>query len=215
MPRGNIDWVGIQTSYRSGQLPTLGIARQYGVTEGAIRYRAKREGWQRDLTPKYRSGVKEAVLRKQYDSSPPVRKGRKEATEERAEDILAAAIEEGKMVVLKHMALGRLLGDNSRKLGELIQARIENLSAEGEVDPAVLHTLARAHEAITRATANTIQIERQSRGLDDLPPDPTAPPSIRITYYRQDLVLNNNARNDAVAHQVPYPSTSALEMRES
>jgi hypothetical protein len=71
------------------------------------------------------------------------------------------------------------------------------------VEPGELHTLARAHEAITRATANTIQIERQARGLDDMPVDPTSPPSIRITYYRQDLVLNNNVRNDAFAHQVP------------
>lgn len=42
------DWLGIETEYRGTKTPVLQIAKTYGVTEGAIRARAKKEGWVRD-----------------------------------------------------------------------------------------------------------------------------------------------------------------------
>jgi hypothetical protein len=184
--RPEIDWIGIQASYRSGQLPTLEIARRHGVTEGAIRYRAKRERWQKDLSPEYQAGVKAAVLREPYESAPRTRKIRKGATGDRARDILVAAIDEGKRVVIKHQELGELLSDNSRRLAEIIKGRIDN--AEG-LDEKQLSFLVRAHDALTRAAVNAIAIERQARGLEHQPADPSMPAAINITYYRQNLVL--------------------------
>jgi hypothetical protein len=202
MARGNIDWVGIQASYRSGQLPNLEIARRYGVTEGAIRYRVKRENWQQDLNPDYKAGVRSAILRKPYESTPFARKIRSGPTEERKKDILAAAIEEGKEVVLRHQDLGKLLGENSRRLAVLISTKIKEIEASDSPDAGVLYSLARSHEAVTRATANTIQIERQSRGLDDQILDPAVPPSISITYYRADKVLHLTNNGKEPPHEI-------------
>jgi hypothetical protein len=210
MARGNIDWVGIQASYRSGQLPTLEIARRYGVTEGAIRYRVKREGWQQDLSPEYQAGVKAAILRSPYESAPRARKGRKGPTEERTKDILAAAIDEGKRVVIKHQDLGELLSSNSRSIAEIIKDEIAEVKAAIAEGPSKdlkpkeqfaqevaltkrLALLAKAHDSLARASVNAVAIERKSRGLDDMPADPNAPSSINIVYYRSDLELNNNA----------------------
>ena len=214
MARGNIDWVGVQASYRSGQLPTLEIARRHGVTEGAIRYRVKRENWQQDLTPDYQAGVKTAVLRKPYESTPRNRKGRKGPTEERTKGILAAAIEEGKQVVLKHQDLGKLLTSNSMSIAEIIEDEIAEVRRQLKEGPSKdlkpkelfarevsltnrLAILAKAHDSLARASVNAVAIERKSRGLDDMPSDPSAPPSISITYYRSDLVLNNNQAQQA------------------
>jgi hypothetical protein len=92
--------------------------------------------------------------------------------------------------VLKHQKLGRLLADNSSALAELIRSKIETIKADPEnTDPGLLVALSRAHEAIVRATVNAVEIELKSRGLDDQPADPNAPPSISITYYRSDLTL--------------------------
>jgi predicted DNA-binding protein YlxM (UPF0122 family) len=43
------DWEAIEREYRAGQLSVREIARQYAVSEGAIRKRAKAEGWERAL----------------------------------------------------------------------------------------------------------------------------------------------------------------------
>lgn len=42
------NWLGIETEYRGTQTPVLQIAKQHGISEGAIRKRAKKEGWVRD-----------------------------------------------------------------------------------------------------------------------------------------------------------------------
>ena len=139
------------------------------------------------------SGVKNAVVSESLAHSSDRQHRANERAAKQAE-VVRAAVEEGKVTVLRHIELGRLLGDNSRKLAELIQNKIEALQADPEnVDEGLLFTLTRAHEAVARATANTIQIERQARGLDDLPSDPSMPAAINITYYRSDHVLNNNA----------------------
>ncbi|HBR4372331.1 TPA: hypothetical protein UO056_004568 [Klebsiella pneumoniae] len=41
------DWEAIESAYRAGVLSLREIGAQYGVTEGAIRKRAKRDGWVR------------------------------------------------------------------------------------------------------------------------------------------------------------------------
>lgn len=41
------DWEAIESAYRAGALSLREIGAQYGVTEGAIRKRAKRDGWVR------------------------------------------------------------------------------------------------------------------------------------------------------------------------
>lgn len=192
--RPEVDWNAVQAIYRSDQLSNREIARRYQVTEASIRARAKTEGWTKNLAHRVATGVKEAVLRGSFAKAPfslRNKKGR-EATEKA---VVQAAINDGKEVVLRHMEAGRLLGDNANRLAAIIKAKIEVM----EGDPAgsnlvELFTLARSLEAIVRATTNTVAIERQARGLDDMPVDPNAPPSISITYYRSDLVLNNNQR---------------------
>lgn len=41
------DWEAIESAYRAGVLVLRDIGEQYGVTEGAIRKRAKKLGWVR------------------------------------------------------------------------------------------------------------------------------------------------------------------------
>ncbi len=41
------DWEAIESAYRAGVLSLRDIGEKYGVTEGAIRKRAKKLGWAR------------------------------------------------------------------------------------------------------------------------------------------------------------------------
>ena len=60
----NIDWERIESDYRAGVLSLREIAKPHGVTEGAIRKRAKRDAWERDLGAKIQAKA-EALVRKQ------------------------------------------------------------------------------------------------------------------------------------------------------
>ena len=47
-----IDWIGIEQDYTAGVMSNREIARWYGVSETAIRKKAKQEGWARKEKPK-------------------------------------------------------------------------------------------------------------------------------------------------------------------
>lgn len=59
-----IDWTAIEMQYRTSGVSVRNIAAQYGVTEGAIRQRAKKEGWERDLQEKVRVATEALLIRK-------------------------------------------------------------------------------------------------------------------------------------------------------
>lgn len=52
-----VDWEAIEREYRGGQLSEAEIARQNGISPQAIRKRAKKIGWSRDLTERVRSEI--------------------------------------------------------------------------------------------------------------------------------------------------------------
>ncbi|HEX8610152.1 MAG TPA: hypothetical protein VF800_02595 [Telluria sp.] len=49
------DWERIESDYRAGLLSVREIAAPQGITEGAVRKRAKRDAWTRDLAAKIKS----------------------------------------------------------------------------------------------------------------------------------------------------------------
>jgi uncharacterized membrane protein len=56
------DWERIEADYRAGILSVREIAGTHGLTEGAIRKRAKRDDWQRDLSKRIQDKA-EALVR--------------------------------------------------------------------------------------------------------------------------------------------------------
>lgn len=56
-----VDWEVIEKHYRAGLKSLRTIAEENGVTEGAIRKRAKRDQWTRDLEKKIQERAKEKV----------------------------------------------------------------------------------------------------------------------------------------------------------
>jgi hypothetical protein len=56
-----VDWERIEADYRAGVKSLREIAAAHGITEGAIRKRAKQHGWTRDLKDKVRAKADELV----------------------------------------------------------------------------------------------------------------------------------------------------------
>lgn len=62
--KSSVDWERIEVEYRAGVLSLREIADKYGITEGAIRKRAKRDSWERDLSAKIKAKT-ESLVRKE------------------------------------------------------------------------------------------------------------------------------------------------------
>lgn len=60
-PKRPTDWEAIERDYRAGLLSLREIANHHGITEGAIRKRAKRDMWARDLAAKIKAKAEELV----------------------------------------------------------------------------------------------------------------------------------------------------------
>lgn len=54
-----VDWAEIERDYRTSPMSVREIARWYGITEAAIRKRAKRDGWARPEKPEGAQGAQE------------------------------------------------------------------------------------------------------------------------------------------------------------
>ncbi|MGE7137934.1 hypothetical protein ACQKIE_09935 [Luteibacter sp. NPDC031894] len=63
------DWERIEVDYRAGILSLREMASAHGITEGAIRKRAKRDQWARDIAAKVRARAEELVRREEVRST--------------------------------------------------------------------------------------------------------------------------------------------------
>ncbi|HDX8336601.1 TPA: hypothetical protein ROU65_003448, partial [Raoultella ornithinolytica] len=72
------DWEAIESAYRAGVLVLRDLGEQYGVTEGAIRKRAKKFGWVRKASTQVRKNGTQSGTQKNKvrTSEKPARSGR-------------------------------------------------------------------------------------------------------------------------------------------
>jgi hypothetical protein len=95
--RKQIDWERIESDYRVGLWSLREIAASHGnVTEGAIRKRAKRDGWVRDLGEKVKSRADDMVRKDEVRSEYAAKASEKEIVEANATRIAQVRIEHRK-----------------------------------------------------------------------------------------------------------------------
>lgn len=87
-PKPPIDWERVEFQFRAGLLTLREIAAEHGITHGAINKRAKRDGWERDLSAKIKAKADALVSKATVSSA--VSKERL-ATEKQVVDGNAAA----------------------------------------------------------------------------------------------------------------------------
>ncbi|EMZ5862108.1 hypothetical protein ABEH95_004532, partial [Yersinia enterocolitica] len=59
------DWEAIESAYRAGLMSLREIASQHNISEGAIRKRAKRDDWSRDLSAKIKERAEDLVRKEE------------------------------------------------------------------------------------------------------------------------------------------------------
>jgi hypothetical protein len=94
------DWERIELDYRAGIKTLRQIAEAHGITEGAIRKRAKRDEWTRDLSGRIQDKAEQLVRKEAVRSE--VRKERS-ASEREVVDANAGAVADVKLAQRTHI----------------------------------------------------------------------------------------------------------------
>ncbi len=153
------DWEAIESAYRAGSLSVRSIAERHEISHVAISKKAKKEGWQRDLTEKVQQAVKAkiagTVTKGGYQPSAPLGYQSQVVTEEQ---IIENASNEGAAVVLAHrtgLARWRAIADKLCAVLTEMPIVAENLS-----------DFSRALNSGVDAQLKVIKGERQAYNLD-------------------------------------------------
>lgn len=148
------DWEAIEREYRAGQLSVREIARQHDVSAPAIVKRAKRLGWERDLS----ASVREAVNAKLVKETAAVNS---EVNTLNAREAVSLAAARGVDIVLRHRRDIAKLDALRNRLAEKAEAIIEKVADLKDLGDAVS-----AVEGLGRTQAKLIPLERQAFSLD-------------------------------------------------
>lgn len=168
------DWEAIHGEYRAGQLSNVMLGKKYGVSEGAIRKKAKAEGWQKDLAGEVRAQVKEKLVREEV-----------RAPNARDKEIVEAAANTGADVVRRHRRdIAKGHGLVNLLFGQLEQAATNREEIEDAIceetknddttrrRTQMLKLVGLASHAgvlrdLSTALKNLIPLERQAYNLDE------------------------------------------------
>ena len=155
MKKQNVDWEKVEMEFRAGQVSIRAIAQEYRVSEGAIRKRAKRENWQRDLANRVLSRVHDKLERSTQQVRSP------NAISE--ESIIESAASRTMGIIDIH----RKAAVQQRETVERLLESVNKLMSEADMDTATLKELSIIARNFSGTLDTLITIERKAYGLDE------------------------------------------------
>jgi hypothetical protein len=190
--RKPFDWEAIEREYRAGQLTVVEIGRQHGLSHTAIRKRANRDGWTRNLADRVRKEVSARLISDSPEAEraaiePAVARGVQVVREHRA------FIWRGQRLV---SALFSELEEASKNRAEIEAAIEEETAADdnGKRRAMMLRAVAlpsRAGVIVNLSTAlkTLIALERQAFNLGDAPEREAVEVTVAVTNERRKAAL--------------------------
>lgn len=174
MSRGKYDWDRIEVEYRANKLSNRELSKKFGPSESAIRHRAKKEGWQRDLAKEVQSRTKEKLIR---DGSLAPDLNDEEVVEEIASRNANVVETHRRDIVQARSISGMLMGElyDSTKDRVLLQDVVDGIAQDDEWDAQRRNIVERAislpqRAAVMRDLANSMKtlqgLERTAHGID-------------------------------------------------
>lgn len=168
-PKPTPHWPTIEADYRAGVKFVRQIAREHGLSETAIRKRAKAEGWTRDLSAAIQAKAddmvrREAVRNEVRDAN---RVPERQVIEANAATVYQVQIAHRKGLARLADLRDKLLGELEAPVGEPAKSSKSKRAPEQLPLPAraeVLKKLAEIDEKIRRG-------EREAFGIDKVVPD--------------------------------------------
>lgn len=167
------DWEAVERDYRTGRYSLSELSAMHGPAKSSIDKRAKRDGWEKDLSGPVRQRTREKVIRSTLsDEALEALEGDDAGIVEEAASLNAAVVKGHR----KQLSAWREILDKytTRLTAQLEADKLEVIDKSGdkqEID-VPLDYIGKSLNAGTQALDRVVRMERDSYGLDDEPDEP-------------------------------------------
>lgn len=156
MSETGYDWERIGLEYRAGILSLREIAASHSLSEGAIRKRAKRDDWTRDISAKIKARA-EDLVRKQAVRS-----------EVRNDSIASERV----LIEANAEQIARIRGEHRADIGRTRTLALKFLAElEAPEDELALPARVSTLKALSETLKNLVAMEREAYGIGTTPED--------------------------------------------
>lgn len=174
--RARIDWEALEVEYRTGKYSNRQLGAKFGVSESAIRYRAKGKGWEKDLSKKVQQQTRIRSTQKAVVDT--VRKQREaQGSDVEAplteDEIVNAAAEHSATIITRHQqridSYQTIVDDFAERIKEQVATgKVTVIAKNGE--PTEIDTpldyIGKSISSGVMALEKLVKLERQAHGID-------------------------------------------------
>lgn len=192
------DWEAIETAYRAGVMSLREIASQHGISEGAIRKRAKRDDWSRDLNAKIQQKADDLVRKQEVR-----RTVRNESTfTERV--LIEATAEVIATVRMEHRGDIRRARELTNTLFDELGAQCADVSALEKLGDIMFDPDDKGRDRLNEIYQKVISLPSRVKSMKDL----SDSLKTLIGLEREAYSIENKAETKEVTHNVMLVPTS-------
>jgi hypothetical protein len=174
-----VNWEKIEADYRTGFLSLRDIAAPHGITETAIRKRAKKENWQRDLQEKI-SGRADAIMQREIARDKQAQTGQISSNEREIIEINATTIVQ--------------IGLNHRRLAAKAREQLNKLFQEMDYCEDSLIAKSRIMQSLSGCLKSVVDTERTAWGMDKSAQETQEQVGIEISFVqpikKEEIIIN-------------------------
>lgn len=192
------DWEAIETAYRAGVMSLREIASQHGISEGAIRKRAKRDDWSRDLNAKIQQKADDLVRKQEVR-----RAVRNESTlTERV--LIEATAEVIATVRMEHRGDIRRARELTNTLFDELGAQCADVSALEQLGDIMFDPDDKGRDRLNEIYQKVISLPSRVKSMKDL----SDSLKTLVGLEREAYSIENKAETKEVTHNVMLVPTS-------
>ena len=192
------DWEAIETAYRAGVMSLREIASQHGISEGAIRKRAKRDDWSRDLNAKIQQKADDLVRKQE------VRKQVRNESTLTERVLIEATAEVIATVRMEHRGDVRRARELTNTLFDELGAQCADVSALEQLGDIMFDPDDKGRDRLNEIYQKVISLPSRVKSMKDL----SDSLKTLIGLEREAYCIENKAETKEVTHNVMLVPTS-------
>ncbi|HCT8596057.1 TPA: hypothetical protein OUA47_000545 [Klebsiella oxytoca] len=192
------DWEAIETAYRAGVMSLREIASQHGISEGAIRKRAKRDDWSRDLNAKIQQKADDLVRKQE------VRKQVRNESTLTERVLIEATAEVIATVRMEHRGDIRRARELTNMLFDELGAQCADVSAIEQLGDIMFDPDDKGRDRLNEIYQKVISLPSRVKSMKDL----SDSLKTLIGLEREAYSIENKAETKEVTHNVMLVPTS-------
>ncbi|EOE3463293.1 hypothetical protein ACKEZK_001543 [Citrobacter freundii] len=192
------DWEAIETAYRAGVMSLREIASQHGISEGAIRKRAKRDDWSRDLNAKIQQKADDLVRKQE------VRKQVRNESTLTERVLIEATAEVIATVRMEHRGDIRRARELTNTLFDELGAQCADVSSLEQLGDIMFEPDDKGRDRLNEIYQKVISLPSRVKSMKDL----SDSLKTLIGLEREAYSIENKAETKEVTHNVMLVPTS-------